>query len=167
MAMSDALISELEQEAASTRRVLERLPAEQLTWRPHPRSWTLGQLGLHVAGIPGNVARLAAQSIDGAPAFVQPEPKDKEEILAAFEASIEDGKAALSGWNDADMVDEWSMSVDGDKVMAMPRGAFVRSIMFNHLYHHRGQLLVYLRLLDEPVPAVYGVSADENPFAPD
>jgi uncharacterized damage-inducible protein DinB len=165
MGLSQPFIAELEQEAGATRRVLERIPEDKLGWRPHPRSFSLGQLALHVATIPGNVSQLAMQSMTAVPAFVQPEPKTKAEVLDAQQASVTAGKAALAGWTDADLMEEWTLSANGDTKMAMPRIGLLRAIMFNHLYHHRGQLLVYLRLLDVPVPAVYGVSADENPLA--
>jgi uncharacterized damage-inducible protein DinB len=164
MAMADPLIAELEQEAQSTRRVLERIPDSKLDWRPHPRSWSLGQLALHIAQIPGNVSELAKQNVTTAPSFDQAAPGSKAEVLQAQDDSVARGVEALRAWSDSDLLDEWSLSVNGEKVMAMPRVGMLRAIMFNHLYHHRGQLLVYLRMLDEPVPAVYGVSADENPF---
>ena len=165
MSLTQPLIMELKQEAAATQRVLERVPEDKLDWRPHPTSWSLGQLALHVAGVPGGVSQLAMQSMEGAPAFVQESPADKDEILRTQEESIAAGRSALEGWSDEDMMEEWRLAVDGEVKMAMPRMGLVRAIMFNHLYHHRGQLLVYLRMLGEPVPAVYGVSADENPFA--
>ena len=164
MAMADPLIAELEQEAQSTRRVLERLPEGKLDWRPHPTSWSLGQLALHVAQIPGNVSELAKQNVTTPPTFEQAAPGTKAEVLKAQDDSVAQGVEALRAWSDTDLLDEWSLSVNGEKVMAMPRLGMLRAIMFNHLYHHRGQLLVYLRMLGEPVPAVYGVSADENPF---
>jgi uncharacterized damage-inducible protein DinB len=164
MRLSEPLIAELEQEAGATRRVLDRIPADKLDWKPHPKSWTLGQLALHVAQIPDTVSQLAMQNVTTAPAFQQAAPQNKAEILTAQESSVVKGKAALQSWSDAAMMEEWSLTVDGDTKMALPRLALLRAIMFNHLYHHRGQLLVYLRLLGEPVPAVYGTSADENPF---
>jgi uncharacterized damage-inducible protein DinB len=99
-----------------------------------------------------------------APALQQAAPQSKPDAPTAQDASVAQGKAALQKWSDTEMMEEWSLSVNGDTKMAMPRLGLLRAIMFNHLYHHRGQLLVYLRLLGEPVPAVYGVSADENPF---
>ncbi len=165
MPMTGALIQELEQEAVSTRRVLERIPEGKLTWKPHPKSWSLGQLSLHIAQIPGSVAELAKQSLSEPPVFQQAQATTKREVLEAHDRSIQAAKAALSAWSDQDLAKEWSMSAGGVTKMALPRGGLLRAIMFNHLYHHRGQLLVYLRLLGEPVPAVYGNSADENPFA--
>ena len=164
MRLSTPLIAELEQEAGATRRVLERIPEDKLDWRPHPTSWSLGQLALHVAQIPDTVSQLATQNITTPPAFQQAPAKSKAEVLKTQDASVARGKAALERWTDADMMEEWSLSVDGEKKMALPRLGLLRAIMFNHLYHHRGQLLVYLRILGEPVPAVYGVSGDENPF---
>jgi len=164
MRIADPLIMELEQEAAITRRVLERLPASRLSWRPHPKSMSLGQLGLHVAQVPGAVARLAKASVTQPPSFTQAEATSSEEILAALEGSVADAKAALGGWDDAQMMETWSLSNGGTTLMAMPRVGLIRAIMLNHWYHHRGQLLVYLRLLDVAVPSVYGPTADENPF---
>jgi uncharacterized damage-inducible protein DinB len=164
MPLSEPLVAELEQEAQSTRRVLERIPEDKLDWRPHPKSWSLGQLALHVAQLPDTVSQLAMRNMTEAPAFQQAAPNSKAEVLKTQDASVAKGKAALQKWSDAEMMEEWSLSVNGDTKMAMPRLGLLRAIMFNHLYHHRGQLLVYLRLLGEPVPAVYGVSADENPF---
>ena len=162
MALSQSFIAELEQEAHATRRVLERLPEDQLEWRPHPKSSSLGQLALHVATIPATVSQLAMKNVTSLPAFVQPAPSSKADVLEAYEQSLAAGKAALAGWTDADLMDEWSLSSDGKVIMAMPRIGVVRTIMFNHLYHHRGQLLVYLRLLDVSVPVVYGRTADES-----
>jgi uncharacterized damage-inducible protein DinB len=164
MRIADPLIMELEQEAQTTRRVLERLPADKFSWRPHAKSMSLGQLGLHVAQTPGNVAKLAQANVDGPPTFQQAEATSTQELLAAFDTSVADAKAALNGWDDAKMMETWTLSKDGKTLMSVPRVGFVRAIMFNHLYHHRGQLLVYLRLLDVPVPSVYGPTADENPF---
>jgi uncharacterized damage-inducible protein DinB len=165
MRMADSLISELEREAATTRRVLERLPAAELSWRPHPKSMSLGQLGLHVAQTPGAIARLAQADVQNLPAFTQPEAASSEELLSTLDASIAEARAALNGWDDAKMMEIWSLSNEGKTMMAVPRIGLLRSIMLNHWYHHRGQLLVYLRLLDVPVPSVYGPTADESPFA--
>jgi uncharacterized damage-inducible protein DinB len=110
------------------------------------------------------VSELARQNVTTPPAFVQAAPGSKADVLKAQDDSVAQGVEALRAWSDTDLLDEWSLSVNGEKVMAMPRVGMLRAIMFNHLYHHRGQLLVYLRMLGEPVPAVYGVSADENPF---
>jgi uncharacterized damage-inducible protein DinB len=166
MKIIDGLLAELEQEAATTRRVLERIPQEHLSWRPHPKSMSLGQLALHVATVPGNVAEFAASDVvPSPPAFVQPEAATAAELVPALAESVAKARRALGSYDDAKMGAMWRLLNDGREIMAMPRVAFVRAIMLNHWYHHRGQLLVYLRLLNLPVPSVYGPTADENPFA--
>jgi len=165
MKIIDGLLAELEQEAQTTRRVLERIPQEHFSWKPHPKSMSLGQLALHVAMVPGGVAEAAAQDVAPVPMFVQPEAATTTELVAALTESIAKARRALGGFDDAKMTAMWRLQKDGKDVIAMPRVAFVRAIMLNHWYHHRGQLLVYLRLLNQPVPSVYGPTADENPFA--
>jgi uncharacterized damage-inducible protein DinB len=166
MNLIDGLLAELEQEAQTTRRVLERIPQAHLSWKPHPKSMSLGQLALHVATVPGNVAELAAiDTVPEPPKFVQPEAVMASELVPALAESVARAKRALGGFDDARMGAMWRLQSGGRDIIAMPRAAFVRAIMLNHWYHHRGQLLVYLRLLDQPVPSVYGPTADENPFA--
>lgn len=166
MSIIAGLLTELEQEAETTRRVLERIPHAHLSWKPHPKSMSLGQLALHVATVPGNVAELAARdTIPEPPTFVQPEAATASELVPSLTASVAKAKQALGGFDDARMGAMWRMQSGGKDIMAMPRVAFVRAIMLNHWYHHRGQLLVYLRLLNQSVPSVYGPTADENPFA--
>jgi uncharacterized damage-inducible protein DinB len=165
MTIIDGLLAELEQEAATTRRVLERIPQEHLSWRPHPKSMSLGQLALHVALVPGLVAENAALDIASPNSFIQPEAATAAELVPALAESVTKAKRALGTYDDAKMTAIWRLQKDGRDVLAMPRVAFVRAIMLNHWYHHRGQLLVYLRLLNLSVPSVYGPTADENPFA--
>jgi uncharacterized damage-inducible protein DinB len=165
VSIAHALLGELEQEAQTTRRVLERIPQEHLSWKPHPKSMSLGQLALHVATVPGNVAELAAMdTVPAPPAFVQAEARTSAELVPALTASVAKAREHLGGMNDDAMEKTWRLMHDGRELMAMPRVAFARAVMLNHWYHHRGQLLVYLRLLDLPVPSVYGPTADENPF---
>src|SRR5256885_4675877 len=166
MKMIDGLLAELEQEAVATRRVLERIPQAHLSWKPHPKSMSLGQLALHVATVPGNVAELAAlDTVPAPPAFVQPEAATASELVPALSESVAKAKRTLGGFDDAKMTAMWRPQNNGHEIMAMPRVALVRAVMLNHWYHHRGQLLVYLRLLNQSVPSVYGPTADENPFA--
>lgn len=166
MKIIDTLLAELEQEAATTQRVLQRIPQEHLSWRPHPKSMSLGQLALHVATVPGNVAEFASPDVVSTPpAFVQAEAATAAELVPALTESVAKAKRALGSYDDAKMNAVWRLQNNGRDVMTMPRVAFVRAIMLNHWYHHRGQLLVYLRLLNLPVPSVYGPTADENPFA--
>jgi uncharacterized damage-inducible protein DinB len=157
---------EIEQEAATTRRVLERVPTNKLTWKPHPRSMTLGQLAMHVATIPGGISKIAqVDDFEVNPANFNPAvPESSEEILAALDASVRTAQEYLCGVTESSAMGTWRAKVNGKEVMALPRVAMLRSIMLNHWYHHRGQLSVYLRLLEIPVPTIYGPSADENPF---
>jgi uncharacterized damage-inducible protein DinB len=166
MALIDGMLQELEQEAHTTRRVLERVPDNQLGWRPHKKSMTLGELALHVAMVPGGVAEMVASpSPAQVPGFANPSPASAAELIPALEQSIAKAKKALSGMDDATLMETWRLMRGEREVFAVPRLALLRSIMLNHWYHHRGQLTVYLRELDVPVPSIYGPSADENPFA--
>ena len=160
-----ALLQELEQEAETTRRVLERVPGDQLAWKPHAKSMSLGQLALHVAMVPGMVATIAAQPEVQAPEFSHPTAGSTAELIPALNASVAKAKEVLGGLDDAALGATWRMKRGESEVLAIPRGALLRSIMLNHWYHHRGQLSVYLRELDVPLPSIYGPSADENPFA--
>ena len=168
MSIAQSFIPEIEQEAATTRRVLERVPADKLDWRPHEKSMSLGQLALHVAGVPGQVTDIATPDSVPLPPPEQfgnaPQPGSADELLPALEAAVAKAKDYLGSLSDEQAMAEWSATQDGNVAMAMPRVALLRAIMLNHWYHHRGQLSVYLRLLDVPVPSIYGPSADENPW---
>ena len=165
MSMIEALLQELEQEAQTTRRVLERVPADRLAWKPHDRSMSLGQLALHVATVPGAIAEISGQSPFPLPTFDQPSPTSAAELVPALDQSIAKARQILGGMNDAMLANTWR-AVDGDReIMAIPVGALLRSIMLKHWYHHRGQLAMYLRQVGAQVPSIYGPSADENPFA--
>lgn len=165
MSIADDFVMELEQESAATRRVMERLPEDKFSWKPHPTSMSLGQLAMHVAQVPGSVSKMLSADLTEPPQGGQAEAKSRAELLDSLTASLNDGKARLQGWDDSQMMAPWTFSVGGKTIMSAPRAGMVRMIMFNHLYHHRGQLQVYLRLLGVPVPSVYGPTADENPFA--
>ena len=157
------MLQELEQETQTTRRVLERVPDDQLEWRPHPKSLTLGQLALHIALIPGRIAELAMQSPATAAPIPRPQPDNMSAVLTTLDQSVAKAKAILGPLPDAALASTWRMVAGDREIMAMPRGALLRAIMLNHWYHHRGQLTVYLRQVGALVPAVYGPSADENP----
>jgi uncharacterized damage-inducible protein DinB len=156
---------EIDQEAQTTKRVLDRIPEDKLAWRPHPKAFSLGQLALHIAAVPGNIAAAAAQDSFEAPNFAQAEAKSRQEILDTFSKGIESAKSALNKMDDARLMSMWSLTKNGKVLMSVPRIGFIRSILMNHGYHHRGQLSVYLRILNVQVPSIYGPSADENPFA--
>jgi uncharacterized damage-inducible protein DinB len=164
---AESMLAELEGEAGATRRVLERVPADRLTWSPHPKSLTLGQLARHVARIPGDLARVAEQdSFDVAtPRNVHAQPENAAELLPQLEASLAVARDFFGRLDEEKAAAPWRMVEGSREIFTVSRRDFVRSVLLNHWYHHRAQLMVYLRLLDVPVPAVYGDSADENPFA--
>jgi uncharacterized damage-inducible protein DinB len=165
--VKEAMLEELHEEAERTKRVLERIPADKLAWKPHAKSMSLGQLAMHLATAPGNLPRvIEADEFDvGERRFETPQPASKDEILAAFEQSAGIAGEYVKGLTDEKAMGKWRVVSKGREVFNKPRYAMLRSILFNHLYHHRGQLSVYLRLLDVPVPVIYGRSADEDPFA--
>jgi uncharacterized damage-inducible protein DinB len=160
-----AIVQELENEATTTRRVLERVPSDKLAWKPHAKSMSLGELALHVAVSPGVICGWAAQDVTQFKGDPLPKPASTEEILAAHDRSIETSKDLLGQIGDAGLDKMWTAKAGDNTLMSMPKGALVRAIVMNHWIHHRGQLSVYLRLLDVPLPSIYGPSADENPFA--
>ncbi|MFI5200866.1 MAG: DinB family protein [Candidatus Kapaibacterium sp.] len=162
----EEIIRELEQESENTRRVLERVPPDRLGWTPHEKSMTMGQLALHIAKLPGAIAGISARpSFDVTAKTPRPEATSISELLETLAQSVEQAKKILSDMNDADLETPWRM-VNGDReLFAIPRGVFLRSVMLNHWYHHRGQLTVYLRQTGALLPAIYGSSADENPMA--
>lgn len=169
MRIVDSILMELDQEAATTKRVLERVPGDRLTWKPHGKSMSLGQLALHVATTPGEVAgMLVADEFEMTPEdFASPpaQPETAADIMKAHDESQAKAKQILNGLDDASLMTTWSLKVGGAVAFSAPKIGIVRAIVLNHWYHHRGQLSVYLRLLDVPVPSIYGPSADESPFA--
>lgn len=167
ISMLEALANEFKEEVAITKRALDRVPADKLLWKPHEKSMSLGQLAWHVATVPGGLSRiLQAESFDVAQGtFVPPQPGNREEIFAAFEQSARDGEHFLESLTEEQAKSNWTLFRKDQKLFSRPRIEVVRSIMLNHWYHHRGQLSVYLRLLEVPVPVIYGRSADEDPFA--
>jgi uncharacterized damage-inducible protein DinB len=165
--VTQALIEELRAEADATRRILARVPADKLDWRPHPKSMSLGQLALHIARIPGDLSNLlATEGFDAANAnFTPAEAATASEILTALEAALTRAEEFIAGLDEESLEKVWQFTNRGAPVFARARAKLVRSMIFNHWYHHRGQLSVYLRLLEVPVPVMYGRTADENPFA--
>jgi uncharacterized damage-inducible protein DinB len=166
MSMTEPMLAEFRDEVAVTKRVLNRVPADKLTWKPHPKSMSLGQLAIHIATVPGALTRITQpDAFDVSQAnFVPPQPKGMEEIHAAMEQSIREVEACLREMTEQRAQANWRLMVKDKEISSRPRISVLRSIMLNHWYHHRGQLSVYLRLLDVPVPVIYGRSADESPF---
>ncbi|MFL6245466.1 MAG: DinB family protein [Thermoanaerobaculia bacterium] len=164
MTLAEQFSAELTREAATTRRVLERVPESQLAWRPHPKSMTLGQLAFHIARLPRGVAELLANLDAEVPQFAVREDAPVAEILAMLDDGVPFATEQLAAWGDEGLAAIWRMKRGEKTLMEMPRMAMWRSVMLNHWYHHRGQLTVYLRMLDVPLPSIYGPSADENVF---
>ena len=163
MANVSELLAELRAEAPATRRVLERVPEDKLAWKPHAKSRSIGELAGHVANIPGMAERIANTdefSPTGAPIPVT----TRDEMLAAFDKNVKAAEEALSKLSEERGQQEWRFVFRGKEIFRRPRVAALRVNMLNHMYHHRGQLSVYLRLLDVALPMVYGPTADENPF---
>ncbi len=167
MAMVDGILKELDQEAATTRRVLDRVPEDKLTWKPHPKSMSLGRLAMHLAELNGGVAEMSLNdSFDFGAGRRGVEATSRAELLETFDKGLARAKEIVAQTDDARAMAKWSFMMGETKLASMPRIALFRTLMMNHVYHHRGQLSVYLRLLDVPVPSIYGPSADDNPFLP-
>ena len=166
MSQAENLIADFAAEVANTRKLLEAIPEDKFDWKPHDKSMTLGALAGHIAETPNWGAGMVEDQMDFAQMtdYVPFVPTTRAELLKAFEEGVAGFAGPFEGRDDAFMEAEWTMLM-GDKVlMQEPRGKVMRDIMIHHQVHHRGQLTVYLRLLDVPVPATYGGSADEPMF---
>ena len=163
MSISQTLLPELDHEMATTRRVLERVPlAEKGDWKPHEKSMSLSRLANHVAELPGWLTvTMTSDSLDLA-GYSAPSHATNEALLASFDALVADGRAALEAASDDDFFGSWALRMGDQEFFQLPRVAVLRTWVFNHIIHHRGQLTVYLRELGVPVPSIYGPSADEG-----
>jgi uncharacterized damage-inducible protein DinB len=166
MSYAEALLPEFDQETASTRKVLERIPDDKLDWQAHPKSHTIGWNANHLADIPNwLVMVLADTSVDIAPvggaAYSSPMLASRGEILELFDRNVAAARKALAAAKDADVGIPWTLAQAGKPIFTMPRAAVIRSMVLNHMIHHRAHLCVYLRLNDIPVPGMYGPSGDE------
>ena len=166
MSITDDLLLEFREELKTTRRVLDRVPADKLTWKPHEKSMTLGQLAMHIASVPGAIVGITAgESFDVLKGnFTPPSPSTTEEIQSALNHSAEQMEKTFKAAGEETSYAQWRLMRGDTVLMAIPRAVAWRSMMLNHWYHHRGQLTVYLRLLGVALPSVYGPSADENLF---
>ena len=169
MKLSEMILPEFDLEMANTRKSLERVPEDKFEWKPHEKSTSLGGLATHLANIPSWTKNTFEQDeLDLAPSGAPPlrlEPvKSRAELLAAFDKNVTSARAALEKASDEDWQGKWSLLHGGKAIFTMPRTAVMRGFVMNHLIHHRAQLGVYLRLLDVPVPSIYGPSADEGSF---
>ena len=161
MALANALVAEMEQEGKSTVRMLERVPADQLGWTPHAKSMSLGRLAWHVTSIPDIALRVMAASnfeVSNAGPAQMPENPD---FVSSFRKNQENAMAMIASMDDATLKAPFTLSRNGQVLNETRKIVIIRSILMNHSYHHRGQLSVYLRMLDVPLPAIYGTSADE------
>lgn len=160
------LIAELEHELVSTAKLLDLVPEDKINWQPHPRAMTLGQLAKHVATIPGRYLTFAEEGNTTLETLIShPSLKSKAEIIESFTASR---SKAMELLNNADKTWEsksWNLTKNGAVIFSLPNPLFTRLLVFNHLFHHRGQLSTYLKTLGIPMPSIYGPSADEDPFA--
>ncbi|HEY1649890.1 MAG TPA: DinB family protein [Terracidiphilus sp.] len=162
--IAESLLAEFETQMPITRKFLERLPEDKLTWKPHERSMTAGQLAYHIATIPGGLVRFVENNPAQAPgSFNFPQPASRQEILEKLDESIVTVRKLLPRFEDSAMNETWHLMALDKEILAVPRATFLRDVMFSHWYQHRGQFSVYLRLLNVPVPASWGPSADEPP----
>lgn len=160
MRIGESMLTEFDMEMATTRKLLERVPSDKGAWKPHPKSFPLGHLAQLVAGMPGwltNILHENAMNLAGTPGYTL---EKTETLVEQFDKNVKEARAALATVKDEDLQVEWSLK-HGDKVLfSTPRIAVTRQTI-NHLVHHRGQLSVYLRMVDVPLPSIYGPTADE------
>ena len=163
MAIKDGILAEYDHEMGTTRKLLERVPDDKLAWRPHPKSMTLAGLATHLSNLPnwgGTILNDLSFDLADAPPNLE-EKSSRADILTAFDASAKRTRAALDK-SDPELLAPWSLRRDGQEVFTLPPVAAFRTFVLYHLVHHRGQLSVYLRLNDVPIPAIYGPTADEG-----
>jgi uncharacterized damage-inducible protein DinB len=163
MAIADALLPEFDHEMTTTRKVLERVPDDKFDWKPHAKSFSMGQLAQHVATLPiWGAMTLKLSELDLGGDVSLPTFNTRAEMLAAFDKETAATRAALVGVSDGELMAPWALKRGKDTIFSMPKASVWRSFFMNHVIHHRGQLSVYLRLNDVPVPSMYGPSADEQ-----
>lgn len=163
MTIGESLLSEFDQEMASTRRLLERVPGEKSEWKPHPKSFALGHLAQLVSWMPGWITNTLRETSLDLSAGAGYSFETTETLLTGFDKNVREARAALAASKDADYAVPWSLKRGEQVLFTAPRGTVVRTHI-SHLSHHRGQLTVYLRLLDVPIPSIYGPTADERSF---
>jgi uncharacterized damage-inducible protein DinB len=166
MGASEGLLKEFDLEMASTRKTLERIPEDKLTWKPHEKSMVLGRLAGHLAELPGfGLRMMQTESFDVAsrqPGQKATVAESRTHVMALFDKNVASLRAALAGASDAELQKNWTLAAGDKKIYDGPRIGALRRMMMNHMIHHRAQLGVYLRLNGVAVPSVYGPSADEG-----
>lgn len=167
MSIGQNMLGELDHEMANTRKTLERIPLDKLEFKPDPKSMSLGRLAGHIAEMVGwGTMILQTDSLDMNPNDHKPlEVTSKDQLLTLFDENASKLRSALAAAPDADMMKVWALKIGGNELFSMPRVACVRSMIMNHIIHHRAQLTVYYRMVGVPVPALYGPSADEGSAA--
>lgn len=163
MSIAQSLLPEFDHEMATTRTMLAVVPEARADWKPHPRSMSLGRLATHIATMPNwAIITLQQEQFEvNPPGGSAPQPfESRAATLDRFDALVRSSRAILAATPDAAMFVPWTLRSSGQIIVSMPRAAVFRSLVMNHMIHHRGQLSVYLRLLDVPVPSVYGPTAD-------
>ena len=159
------LLAAFDQIVAGSRTVLEAVPPDRMDWRPHEKSWTLGELATHVANLPNwTMATLSMSEFDIDPEGGGPPPlpalQSADELVAALDQSAATARGAIEGCSDEDLESPWTMLVSGEPRFTLPKGVVLRTFIMDHMIHHRAQLGVYLRMLDVPVPQLFGPTAD-------
>lgn len=165
MTISQMLLPEFDQEMTNTRALLECVPEDKFAWKPHEKSMTMGRLASHVAEMPTwAVYTISQDKLELTPEMKPFSASTKKELIDAFSANIASARKAIAGASDEDLGKTWSLIYGGKPVMTMPRAAVLRTMVMSHIIHHRGQLSVYLRLNNIPIPGMYGPSADARAF---
>jgi len=164
MPMKDALLPEFDHEMGTTRRLLERVPEDRMGWKPHQKSMTLGRLATHVAEIPHWAQTIIKDSVFDLKRdeFVPKTVASRAELLKTFDDRAAAARALVAAASDGELMATWTMKSGGQEVLSLPKAAVWRSFVMNHIIHHRGQLSVYLRENNVPIPSIYGPSADEK-----
>lgn len=164
MSTTQTLLAELKQEAAGTKRILERVPMDKLTWKPHEKSMAIGRLAVHVAEMTEWLTMtITSNELDFSKVPYNPTVvTSTEELIQLFETKLNAATKALETATDEDLKEMWTLRNGEHIIFTLPKAAVIRSMVFNHIVHHRAQLTVYLRLLDIPVPGLYGPSADDK-----
>ncbi len=165
MPLIDALLPEFDREMGLTRRALDRLPDAQFDWKPHPTSLSLGHLAEHLTEMPRWTTMTMTQSgletsLQRPPDYVP--PSTRAQVLSQFDKDLREARGHLAGKTDGELNALWTLKAGGKEVFTMPKIAVMRNFVLNHMIHHRGQLLVYLRMLGIPIPSIYGPSGDER-----
>lgn len=165
MAIAESILPEFDHETGTTRALMERVPEDKAAWKPHPRSMSLGQLAMHIANLPRwtfytlERTEFDTNPLDG----VRPTGPAYESatiLLQTYDANVSEARALIARTTDGQFMVQWTLKSGGKSMFSMPRVAVLRSFVLNHAVHHRGQLSVYLRLLDVPIPNIYGPTAD-------